>query len=286
MAYPKRLFLGLGLSIANGWPNSQGGGGVPVFTLQPQSQTVDEYALASFICEVAGGVAPYSYQWKKNGANVGTNSAALSFTAAAADKNASVIVTITDSAGAAITSTAAVLGVTSYVYQLDGLTQYFKVTPLQSVEPSGVVVSFDFLANTNMTGAISGGAETGYFTWYAKLTGGVTDFYRTATVKIDGIVKASGAPYVLDGAWHRMEITLDSGGYRAPLSAIGGKFNSSSNTAEDLCNSQFKNISIKSNNVTSIIKGNNKNAGANQQQTSGQASLQIVNYNSAGWVAI
>ncbi len=23
MAYPKRLFLGLGLSIANGWPNNQ-----------------------------------------------------------------------------------------------------------------------------------------------------------------------------------------------------------------------------------------------------------------------
>jgi hypothetical protein len=81
------------------------------FTLQPQSKTVDEYSLATFSCEVTGGVAPYSYQWKKNGANVGTDSAALSFTAAATDKNASITVVVADSVGTVVTSTAAGLGV-------------------------------------------------------------------------------------------------------------------------------------------------------------------------------
>lgn len=47
------------------------------FVSQPQSKTVDEYSLATFSCEVTGGVAPYSYQYKKNGVNVGTNSANL-----------------------------------------------------------------------------------------------------------------------------------------------------------------------------------------------------------------
>lgn len=81
------------------------------FVSQPQSKTVDEYSLATFSCEVTGGVAPYSYQWKKNGINLGANSAALSFTAAAADKNASITVVVVDNVGTVVISTAAVLGV-------------------------------------------------------------------------------------------------------------------------------------------------------------------------------
>jgi hypothetical protein len=68
---------------------SSGGGVTPLsFVSQPQSTTVDEYSTATFTCAVTGGGAPYSYQYKKNGTNVGTDSAALSFTAAATDKNA------------------------------------------------------------------------------------------------------------------------------------------------------------------------------------------------------
>ena len=41
MAYPKRLFIGLGLSLANGWPNNQGGGVVSRYftTFDPVLQT-------------------------------------------------------------------------------------------------------------------------------------------------------------------------------------------------------------------------------------------------------
>ncbi|WP_434927169.1 sialate O-acetylesterase [Shewanella sp. HL-SH2] len=127
------------------------------FVSQPQSKTVDEYALATFSCEVTGGVAPYSYQWKKNGVNVGTNSAALSFTAAAADKNASITVNVTDSAGTSITSVAAVLGVTSYVYQLNGVSSFYSlssaitITAFQNFEIS-IIVNTTNISDTYIFG--------------------------------------------------------------------------------------------------------------------------------------
>jgi hypothetical protein len=104
---------------------SSGGGVTPLsFVSQPQSTTVDEYSTAVFACAVTGGVAPYSYQWKKNGVNVGTDNSTLSFAAAATDNAASITVVVTDSVGSVITSTTATLGVISYRYVLDGATQH------------------------------------------------------------------------------------------------------------------------------------------------------------------
>ena len=112
-------------------------GGILSFVSHPQSKTVDEYALATFSCEVTGGVAPYTYQYKKNGVNVGTNSDTLSFVTSADDNGASITVVVTDSVGSVITSSAAVLGVTSYGFRLDGVTQKIQLS-------SDVVLTGDF----------------------------------------------------------------------------------------------------------------------------------------------
>lgn len=117
------------------------------FVSQPQSKTVDEYSLATFSCEVTGGVAPYTYQWKKSGANVGTNSSALSFTAAATDKNASITVVVTDSVGTVITSSAAILGVYTAIEKrfIDALSSVTPYTYIVSGDSTRYNVSNDSL---------------------------------------------------------------------------------------------------------------------------------------------
>src|ERR1700741_1256847 len=71
----------------------------PSFTTQPSSQSVVIGQTATFAV-VASGTAPLSYQWKRNGGNVGGNSA--SYTTAAttsADNGASFQVVVSNSAG-------------------------------------------------------------------------------------------------------------------------------------------------------------------------------------------
>jgi hypothetical protein len=266
---------------------SSGGVVTPLsFVSQPQSKTVDEYALATFSCEVTGGVAPYSYQYKKNGANVGTNSMALSFTAASTDKNASITVVVTDSAGTSITSTAAVLGVTSYRYKLDGVTQYIKLTPVASPEPSGVTLEFDAIANADAVGVLVGGNQSGLLTWRMAWAGGILDLYRTATVHIDGVIKTNGQAFALDGLSHHIKITLSSGAYRAGITCVGAVYNADTGDVGNFSNSIIYNINPYNAARNGFIPLNNKSQGANQLATSGTINATIVNYNAAGWVAI
>lgn len=132
------------------------GGSVPAlsFVAQPQSKTVDEYALATFSCEVTGGVAPYSYQWKKDGVNVGANSAALSFTAASADKNASITVTVTDSTGSVITSTAALLSVMRNVVSFNGTTQVMDAPRVSGIDLDNLNCELEIRCDMGATGTM------------------------------------------------------------------------------------------------------------------------------------
>ncbi len=80
----------------------------------PQSQTVQAGASASFTVAATGGTAPYKYQWYKNNAAVsGATSATYSFTAQAADNGATLYAKVTDSAATptSVTSTSATLTV-------------------------------------------------------------------------------------------------------------------------------------------------------------------------------
>ena len=81
----------------------------PSITTQPGSQSVTAGQTATFSV-AATGTAPLSYQWQKNGVNVGTNSSSYTAAATTSDNGASFTVTITNSAGN-IKSAAAILTV-------------------------------------------------------------------------------------------------------------------------------------------------------------------------------
>lgn len=82
----------------------------PSITTQPASKTVSAGQAATFSVS-ATGTAPLTYQWKKNGANVGTNASSYTTPAtSASDNNAKFTVTVTNSVSSA-TSNAATLTV-------------------------------------------------------------------------------------------------------------------------------------------------------------------------------
>ena len=87
------------------------GGGLTI-SAQPQSKTVIVPSGNTFSVTATGGTAPYSYQWKKNGSNIGTDS--NSYSVSATDLNeitAQYSVVVTDTASATATSENATLTV-------------------------------------------------------------------------------------------------------------------------------------------------------------------------------
>src|SRR5205809_816280 len=85
----------------------------PTITTPPANQTVAAGQTATFTV-VAGGTAPLSYQWQKNGANI-TGATSASYTTAikrAADSGSTFRVVVTNTAGT-VTSAAATLTVTA-----------------------------------------------------------------------------------------------------------------------------------------------------------------------------
>ena len=82
-----------------------------VITNQPASQVVAVGGTATFAAGVSGGVAPYNFQWKLNGANVGVNSGSCTVSNAQVANAGSYEVVITDSLGQIVTSQTASLTV-------------------------------------------------------------------------------------------------------------------------------------------------------------------------------
>jgi outer membrane protein assembly factor BamB len=82
------------------------GSGAPVITQQPASLTVTDGQPANFSV-AATGAAPLSYQWTKNGANVGTNSSTYNIAATVlADNNAMIQVRVSNASGNMLSNTA------------------------------------------------------------------------------------------------------------------------------------------------------------------------------------
>jgi hypothetical protein len=73
--------------------------------IPPQSVNVDVGQTASFSI-FAQGTGALSYQWKKNGSNVGTNSTSYSLTTAVSDNNAAITCAVTDDVGTITSKTA------------------------------------------------------------------------------------------------------------------------------------------------------------------------------------
>lgn len=86
----------------------------PSINIQPEPQTVNAGATATFFV-AAGGTAPLSYQWKKDGADItGANAASLSV-AGAQDADAGTYTVVVSNAAGAATSEGAALVVTHIV---------------------------------------------------------------------------------------------------------------------------------------------------------------------------
>jgi hypothetical protein len=84
----------------------------PAITTQPANKSVTEGQTATFNV-TASGTSPITYQWKKNGANVGTNSSSYNTPVTTlANTGAKYSVVVSNSAGNA-TSTEATLTVTA-----------------------------------------------------------------------------------------------------------------------------------------------------------------------------
>jgi len=82
-----------------------------VITNQPASQVVAVGGTATFTVGVSNGVAPYSYQWKLNGANVGPNSSSYTVSGAQVANAGGYTVVVTDALGQSVTSAQASLTV-------------------------------------------------------------------------------------------------------------------------------------------------------------------------------
>jgi hypothetical protein len=82
-----------------------------VITSQPASQVVPVGGTATFTVGASSGVAPYSYQWKLNGTNVGANSTSYTVNNAQVTQAGGYTVAITDSLGQIFTSQTASLTV-------------------------------------------------------------------------------------------------------------------------------------------------------------------------------
>lgn len=254
------------------------------FLSQPQSKTVDEYSLATFSCEVSGGVAPYSYQWKNRGITVGTNSPNVSFVASAADNGASITITVTDSAGNVITSSAAILDVTSYIFSLDGVTQHISLSSAINVGV-GDLLRIKFKAPTSVTSDFRHiiTSDSNFSTIFRLSPDG---FYTVAsnTLKVDGVTKTSSSAYPLDGLIHSAELTCTSA---FAMSIIGAQWQ----TFPSSVLRRFDNMLIGFEHVVGgvVVKSiplNNKSLGANQLAAVGSVNAAIINYNASGWVTV
>jgi hypothetical protein len=85
--------------------------GAPTITVQPANQTVTAGQTATFTV-VAGGTAPLSYQWKKNGANIaGASSAGYTTPVTTASDSGSTFDVVVSNTAGTVTSTAATLTV-------------------------------------------------------------------------------------------------------------------------------------------------------------------------------
>jgi hypothetical protein len=111
------MLCGMGALLSACGNTSSSGGNpgtsiAPSISIQPASQTVTAGQTAT-LTVTASGTDPLNYQWQKNGANVGSNSASYTTPATtAADNNAKFLVTVSNTAGS-VTSATVTLTVTS-----------------------------------------------------------------------------------------------------------------------------------------------------------------------------
>ena len=279
-----------------------------IFISQPQSQTVDEYATATF---TAAATDATSYQWSKNAANVGTDSTSYAFATTAADNGAVVNVTATGAGGSTVSNNAT-LTVVSYVYRMDGLTQRMT-TGARLINPDGDI-DITFMTGPNVSSGVSDNADRCVLSQCLTATNsGSSGKEFTLYFNSSGLLRAlhggnflpasSNSPlrintkyrWRLQGSVQTFWVddiqvdsnTISRGVAREPSakSVIGAQNNGNDTTFRAFFDGGIYGLKVisASNNEIPI---NNKSQGASQLATVGSINATIVNYNAAGWVAI
>ncbi|MGB8476021.1 MAG: choice-of-anchor D domain-containing protein [Candidatus Acidiferrum sp.] len=175
----------------------------PTITTQPVNQTVTAGQTATFTV-VAGGTAPLSYQWQKNGANI-AGATAISYTTpvtATTDSGSTYRVVVTNTAGT-VTSAAATLTVTAATVAPTITTQ-----PVNQTVTAGQTATFTVVAGGTAplsyqwqkNGANIAGATGTSYTTPATATTDSGSTYRVVVTNTAGTVTSGAATLTVNAA--------------------------------------------------------------------------------------
>jgi hypothetical protein len=147
----------------------------PTISVQPISVSANLGASASFSVAVTGG-SPYSYQWRKDGADIaGATSATLSFATLLTTDAANYTVVITNAAGSVLSNTAILTVV---------------VAPTIAAQPVSLNVRQGASATFNVTAAIGG-----TYTYQWKKAGVNIAGATTATLSLSNVQLTDAGAY-------------------------------------------------------------------------------------------
>ena len=175
----------------------------PTITTPPANQTVAAGQTATFTV-VAGGTAPLSYQWQKNGANI-TGATSASYTTpitTTADSGSAFAVVVTNTAGT-VTSAAATLTVTAAAVAPTITTQ-----PANQTVTAGQTATFTVVAagaapltyQWQKNGANLTGATSASYTTPATTTADSGSTFRVVVANTPGTVTSAAATLTVTAA--------------------------------------------------------------------------------------
>src|SRR5437879_1704171 len=175
----------------------------PTITAQPANQTVTAGQTATFAV-VAGGTAPLSYQWQKNGANIaGATSASYTTPATAtSDSGSAFAVVVTNTAGT-VTSSTATLTVSAAAVAPTITTQ-----PVNQTVTAGQTATFAVVASGTATlnyqwqknSVNIAGATGASYTTPATTTSDSGSTFRVVVTNTAGTVTSSAATLTVNAA--------------------------------------------------------------------------------------
>jgi len=182
----------------------------PSITMQPTSQLVTAGQTATFSV-AATGTAPLSYQWQKNGSNIGARSATYTTHATSTgDSGSTYRVVVSNSAGS-VTSSAATLTVSAAA-----VAPSITMQPVNQTVTAGQTATFSVAATGTAplsyqwqkNGANIGGATSPTFTTPATATGDSGTTYRAVVSNPSGSVTSGAATLTVSAAAVAPSITM------------------------------------------------------------------------------
>jgi len=164
----------------------------PSITTQPASQTVTAGQTATFTV-AAGGTAPLSYQWQKNGANI-AGAASSSYTTpitTTTDNGAQFTVVVSNSAGS-VTSNAATLTVNAATFLLSASPMSLSFGNINTGSSSTLAVTLTSSGNSSVS--ISSVSTTGAgFTATGVSPGTILNAGQSATLTVNFAPATAGS---------------------------------------------------------------------------------------------